>query len=136
MLRPVASGIFRLRPRWSPEEKARWKRKLIDPLTLAFALSVGFLLAVAAVLGLRVFQNRREVALLRIEYQAHLKDRAEKDDAVRQELDTMYRTLYASPVPSTEVRKPSAVEQWQVNRDKELRERIRQLELWRSRQER
>lgn len=128
MLRPVV--------RLSPEEKARWKRKLTDPLVVAFAASVLVLLAVVLLLGVRVYQNRREVWVLRLEYQAHLKDRLERDEGLRRELDGVYQTLYTPLQTPSEVRKPSAVELWQVNRDKELRERIRQLELWRSRQER
>lgn len=60
------------------------------------------------------------------------KDRAAKDAEVRNALNDIYRTLYATPEPSaTPPRRPSSVELWQQNRDKELRERLIRLERWR-----
>jgi hypothetical protein len=48
------------------------------------------------------------------------------------DLADMAATVYG---PVTKGRRPSVVETWSLKRDKELRERIRQLELWRYRME-
>ena len=117
-----------------PEDKARWKRKLTDPLTLAFTVAWVLVAIVLGMWGGLLFQNRRELTLLRIEYDTHLKNRTDRDDAIRAELDTIYRTLYSPPdLPAP--RQPSQVELWQQNRDKELRERIQRLEAWRMKQD-
>src|SRR5262249_49463713 len=81
-----------------------------------------------------LYRVQRETTLLRLAVEAHQADRVKLDEAIRQELDTIYRTLYAPP--ETEPRQPSTVELWQRNRDKELRDRIARLEQWRLRMER
>lgn len=131
MLRPLTHQL-------TPEEKARWRRKLTDPLTVAFTVAWVVVAIVLVMWGGMLFRLRREMTLLRIDYSAHLKDRAEKDDAVRAELDTIYRTLYSPPeaAPADATRQPSTVELWQRNRDKELRDRINRLEQWRLKMER
>src|SRR5262245_28450253 len=115
-------------PRLTPDERARWKRKLTDPLTVGFALATVLIFILLGILGSTIYSNRREVTLLRIELQSHIKDRESKDLSWRAEFDNIYRDLYTPPKPN-EARKQTYVEPWQQNRDKELRDRIRQLEL-------
>jgi len=124
-----------LRPQLTPEERARWRRRLRDPLTLSFTAMIGVLLTLIVVLSTRLYGLRREVTLLRIAIDSQQRDREVWRESVRQELDTIYRTLYSPPdLPAP--RQPSQVELWQRNRDKELRDRLSRLEQWRMRQER
>jgi len=134
MLRPL-SGV--LRPRLSPEESARWKRRLTDPLTIAFTITCLMLATMVVLLFSRLYTLRREVTLVRIEFEAWQRERDVWRNGVRRELDTIYQTLYSPPdTPATLPRQPSQVELWQRTRDKELRDRINRLEQWRLRQER
>jgi hypothetical protein len=91
--------------------------------------------------GLRLhttYQNSSEIALLRTEFDDHLKTDKVLYAAMQEWLKAIDAALYApipeKPVPAA-TRKPTAVETWQLNRDKELRERINRLEQWRLRQE-
>jgi hypothetical protein len=82
-----------------------------------------------------LYRVQVEVRVMKSVYESHIKERAVKDEAWRAEFDNIYKTLYSPPetiaVPTDSQRRPSAVELWQVNRDKELRARIQQLERWR-----
>ena len=115
------------------------RRAVAHPLLVAFLVvlvvaNIGF----AGLCVYTLYRVRLEVDLLQLAVEAHVKERQVKDEAWRAEFDTIYRTLYAAPdtTPAAAPRKPSAVEVWQVNRDKELRDRIRALEQWRQRAER
>src|SRR5262245_56861694 len=127
MLRPL-SGIYLLRPQLTPEQSARWKRKLTDPLTIAFTVACLLLLGLVVMNALRVYSLRRELILLRIECEASVREREVWRGSVRTELDKVYQTLYTPPeVATPQLRQPSQVELWQRNRDKELRDRISRL---------
>jgi len=137
MLRSLESGLHYLRPKLTPEDSARWKRRLRDPLTISFTVTCGLLFVLTVMLAVRLYSLRREVTLLRIEQEATERERQVWRNSVRKELDTIYQTLYSPPEAVTPLpRTPSQVELWQRNRDKELRDRIARLEQWRLRQER
>lgn len=115
------------------------RRALAHPLVVAFLVvlivaDVGF----AGLCFYTLYRVRLEVGLLQLAVEAHVKERQVKDEAWRAEFDNIYRTLYAPPEKTSapSPRKPSYVETWQVNRDKELRDRITALERWRQRTER
>ena len=114
----------------------RVRRRAADPLVVVLLL----LGAVCAVVGslwiYTVYRVKVDVELLRNALEAHVADRQRTDAKWRAEFDTIYRTLYSPPTPTEPTRKPSAVETWQVNRDKELRARIQRLEEWRLQQPR
>jgi|SRR5262245_28336452 len=128
-----------LRPRLTPEESARWKRRLRDPLTISFTLACLLLATMVVLLTVRLYTIRREVALLAIAIETEQRERETWRGSVRDELDGLYRTVYQpvdAPENASKARQPSSVELWQKNRDAELRNRIRVLEQWRARQER
>jgi hypothetical protein len=92
--------------------------------------------------GLRLhttYANASNLAILTAEYEAHLRTDQAQHKQMQDWLKTIDAALYA-PIPEkpspTVIRKPTAVETWQVNRDKELRERINRLEQWRLRMDR
>jgi hypothetical protein len=119
----------------STASHSRWlyaRQIRVSPLYLAIVASL-FVAALTFFLlwAWAVYKLRVEFQVLRHEYTAHLTDREGKDQAWRAEFDNIYRTLYSPPEPT---RRPSAVELWQINRDKELRDRIRALEQWRQRE--
>jgi hypothetical protein len=114
------------------------RRALVgDPFVAMIAILLATTLLFIGLWAWVLYGVRRDARLLQLDIAAYRKDRAAKEDAIRAELDTIYRTLYSSPeVATTQPRQPSQVELWQRNRDKELRDRIMRLEQWRLRQER
>jgi hypothetical protein len=108
-----------------------------DPLVAMVAILLATTLLFIGLWAWVLYGVRRDAKLLQLDIAAYRKDRAAKDEAIRAELDTIYRTLYSSPETVTpQPRQPSQVELWQRTRDKELRDRILRLEQWRLRQER
>ena len=100
--------------------------------TALFVMLVVCSLTVLGVEMYRLYRVRVELATLRVAYDTHVKERAVLDAGITKQLDMLYRTLYAPiDLPTPQPRQPSAVELWQVNRDKELRDRILRLEQWR-----
>lgn len=82
------------------------------------------------------YRNASELALVHAELRDHLKNDAVLDAALKDWVKALDAAIYA-PIPDKPVpvgtRKPTAVETWQVNRDRELRERLQRLEQWRMR---
>lgn len=80
------------------------------------------------------YRNSTELAMLRQEIQT-LRQARETDLVVlRGELDDIERTLYAQPTTPTQMtRRPSSLEQWQINQYREMSQRITALERWRLR---
>lgn len=101
------------------------------------ATTVFVLLAsLVAIRGYAVYRISRDLASLKDDFHAHEVVRKSHDDALRAELDEIQRTLYSMPAtPPPPVRRESAVEQWMLNRDKEIQTRLRALEQWRYRAE-
>lgn len=125
MLRPLASV------------QARHVALFVKWALVALALAILVFFIVYA------FKTRRELEVLRTQYDTHVREKAVLDKVIQEQLDAFYRTLYTDPdlkkaleppakTPAG-VRQPSYVELWQRNRDKELRDRINRLELWRLR---
>lgn len=81
-------------------------------------------------------RNRVNLETLTKRFDAHLADIVKRDDAIRTELDEMRRTLYtdidtnatANAAVAANARRPSAVELWQVGRDKKFEDRIARIE--------
>ena len=100
-------------------------------------LAVGVMLSVVMLTALgmglySLYRIRVELSTLRVQYDTHVKERVVLDAGITKQLDMLYRTLYAPiDLPTPQPRQPSAVEVWQVNRDKELRQRLVVLEQWR-----
>jgi hypothetical protein len=98
-----------------------------------------FLSAVSTYLVLRTratYKNETEIALLKVEVQT-LRQAIENDQsATRVELSEIERTLYGQPPKATDTRRPSVLEQWQVNQYKEMQRRLTLLERWRYETER
>jgi len=94
----------------------------------------GMMLALVILAARILYRLDFRTRLLTIELQQEIKTREIKDNALREELDQIYRTLYAPP--DTKNRQQSQVELWQLNRDRELRQRIQRLERWRYESER
>lgn len=83
-------------------------------------------------------QNRERIEILEKQVAAQFRDRVVFAKQVQAQLDGFYRTLYTDPDLKPQViaviqepRRPSVVEVWQLNRDKELRTRIERMERWR-----
>jgi hypothetical protein len=80
-----------------------------------------------------VYRMSTDLALLREEVNVMKADAAAHAKVDRKEFDDIYRTLYENidaidkNAPALK-RRPSAIEAWSVNRDKELRGRIAALE--------
>jgi len=122
---PLESGWI-VTTRRSLRRRVAWCEPfLVIIITLLVVAGLALLLWTYTLYRLRV-----EVSLIHLTIDAHLKERAIKDEAWRAEFDRIYGTLYEPPTATVE-RKPSAVEVWQINRDKELRARIQRLEEWR-----
>jgi hypothetical protein len=92
--------------------------------------------------GVRVYtsyRNTAQLAILRTEFDEHVKTQRATDKSLQEWIKALDAAIYA-PIPEKPVapalRKPTAVELWQLNRDKELRERIQRLEQWRLRMDR
>lgn len=107
----------------------------------AVAAVIIFVLTVACTyLTFRVrvtYWNETELKLLRQQVESMRQVYVSDRTTLRAELDEVERTLYSQPSATTTIiRRPSVVEQWQINRDKELRDRVVQLERWRYRMER
>jgi cell division protein FtsL len=105
-----------------------WRIFVIACLTLGLSLAMFFIL-------LRVgatYRIESELALVR----QHVIDQSKELEGCKaqtvKELSDITATVYG---PMSKARRPSTIESWSKNRDKELRERIRQLELWRMRME-
>lgn len=97
------------------------------------------LLVALVACAMQSYRNRVKYELFQLEWAAHAQAVKQFEESLRAEVDGMYRTLYSDPdkvvvtVPPLPPRTPSAVELWQRNRDKEIRERILKLEQWRYR---
>jgi len=128
------SGIYRFARTTRRRALAR------DPLVGLVAILLASTLVFIGLWAYALYDIKRDYALLTLDIAAYRRDEAAADAAIRTELDTIYKTLYAPPDnPAATVqppRQPSAVELWQRTRDKELRDRILRLEQWRLRQER
>lgn len=93
-----------------------------------------------------IYRLTTEQAILQSQFDLMRADLTSKDAAISSRLEAIEQTLYANPSPpmtavtATVVppmpRRQSSVEQWMYNRDKELQDRVRALELWRLRMER
>ena len=113
-----------------------WHRlAILHPI--AWLVFVGLAaLALAAVWTVRLSQQYAAAATQLAVTQQRLDTETHRErilwQSLRDELNEIDRTLYAQPPPSEATpRRPSIVEAWQINRDKELRQRIHELELWR-----
>ncbi len=104
--------------------------------TLALAVCVVVVLAVFFTVQIRfVSQNYSSVAKLQSDVANMQQQHAAQLETLNARVDQLERVLFGDVVAKIEKSplRPNAVELWQRNRDKELRDRIRQLELWRLR---
>jgi hypothetical protein len=96
-------------------------------IILAAALSLWF-----AQWRYATYRNTTGLALVQNMLQAEIARSRVIDDAFRAELKDIQRTLYTEP--ESKLRQPSMLEAWSINRDNELRARIKRLEEWRMKQ--
>ena len=110
----------------------------VKSVLVAGAATMGFvaLFTLAAMRSYAVYKNTADVDLLKGQWQAYLVIQSKKEEALRDELNALEKTVYSPPSPTAPTRKPSVVEQWQVNRDAEVNKRLKALETWRYRTER
>jgi hypothetical protein len=81
----------------------------------------------------QIYENKAQIDVLQERAHSDAATRTKIDQAIRAELDDIYKTIYTAPDPK---RPPTGIELWQKNRDKELRDRLARLEQWRFRAER
>lgn len=120
---------------------------MLRPLTtvekrlILIGLVVAFVVGATTYNALRTYMVWRlsaQVRLLELDVQT-LKDQEQaRQKAIEQWQAMIERTLFVEPSPKLPPppRRPSVVEQWQLNRDRELRDRLRALERWRYESER
>jgi len=104
-----------------------------DPSARAIFISLAVMMVIGCSLTLglwryQTFDNAAAIAALQIKLDAEIDRRKIMETANRGELDGIQRTLYTAPDPKVALRKPSAVENWQINRDNELRGTIARME--------
>jgi hypothetical protein len=80
-----------------------------------------------------------DMAVLQGRLDTFVKEQDATHLAIAQRLNEIERTLYTIPVATTgqapAPRRPLALEQWELNQFKDLREAIKQLQSWRYRTE-
>jgi len=104
-----------------------WRIFVIACLALVLSLTVFFILIRLSA----TYRMENELALVKqhvIDQSKELADCKEQS----KDLSDITATVYG---PLSKSRRPSSIETWSLRRDKELRERIHQLELWRYRVE-
>lgn len=102
----------------------------------AIVVAIVVIVTLASINRFRIFHAETDVRVLKDQFADYKAAQEAKERALRAELDEIARTIYASPdTPPPPIRRPSGVEQWSINRDKEIRERIQRLEAWRYRME-
>lgn len=104
----------------------------LGPREVIASIVIVSLMATSTLLYVRAratYRNETDIAVLRLELRT-LRQAIENDNAgVRVELSEIERTLYGQPAAKqTETRRPSGLEQWQVNRDKRFNDRISDVE--------
>lgn len=108
--------------------------RLRAALVLALVFVAGLCLIFAALMIInQIYENKAQIGILQERAYSEAATRTKIDQAIRAELDDIYKTIYTAPDPK---RPPTGIELWQKNRDKELRDRLTRLEQWRFRAER
>ncbi len=82
------------------------------------------------------YRSAARVAILELKLKTLIEEQQIKEEALREALNGVYRSLYAVPEVKELPRRPLVIEGWQLKRDKDIQERLRLLELWRLRTER
>lgn len=100
------------------------------------ALAITLLSTFIIVRSFMMRQMMIEQGALREKVETLISDQKHQTAAIRDELDAIERTLYSGPTPPPPERRSSYVEQWMINRNKEIQDRLRALEQWRYRTER
>lgn len=118
----------------------RWLDKFLGQFFMDWRV-LSFLLAVVIVSSFVFFIAIRMRATYLIENEAALhtqqlidlrKELAECREQGQKDISDLVATIYG---PANKQRRPSIAEGWQKNRDKEIRDRIHNLEQWRYRTE-
>ena len=106
-------------------------------VSVTVAIVIGILFVLALFLRLRlVYQTVSELAALKVETTKQAADLDAHRRQMEAELNAIKQTIYGPMnAAAPPVRRPSVVETWQVNRDRELRSRTNALEAWRLRTE-
>lgn len=136
---PMAGAVRALagRARGAVEAAQHWWT--LPPVWTALVTMAMVTVVTIVAMGLySLYQARVELTVLEVQVRRMALERVQQDEIIRKQLDSLYRTLYNPPEieKAPEPRKPTYVELWQQNRDKELRERILRLEQWRYRVDR
>ena len=76
------------------------------------------------------------LAVLELRLTTFIAEYQAKDEALKEELSGIYRTLYAAPEIKSPPRRPLVIEAWQQNVIKDLQAKVSRLEQWRLRAER
>jgi len=123
-----------------PQPSPQWVDRFLSQFIMDWRV-LAFLLVVVICASFVFFLAIRMRATYLIENQSALHDQqiielrnelAQCKSQAAKDIADMATTVYG---PVSKDRRPSVVETWSMKRDKELRERIRQLELWRFRME-
>lgn len=97
---------------------------------MALLIIIIIALSFFVIIRIRVtYRLETDLAILRQQITDQTKELADARKEAQKALDDMAVTVYG-PL-TTLKRRPSSVEIWQRNRDKELRDRIHRLEQWR-----
>lgn len=80
-----------------------------------------------------IYRMESELALTTLKVQTLEQELVACKNLNAKQLGDLETTVYGAP--NIEKRKPTIIEQWSLQRDKELRDRLKQLELWRYRAE-
>jgi len=96
------------------------------------------LITLGSINRFRIFHTETGLRLLQDRFTDYKAAQDAKELALRQELDSVEKTLYTAPevAAAPPPRRPSAVEQWELNRFKAIEDRLRALETYRYRTER